>query len=93
MGVLIIWKRARIVSLRATSWRKMMKHRFIIAAATALAISAPALADSPVPLHQGSAAQPTFTPTTPPTSELAQAQIPAYPPALSGALLFPPPAP
>jgi hypothetical protein len=66
-----------------------MKHRFVIAAATALAISAPALADSPISLHQGTAAYPTLTPITPPASELAQAQIPAYP---SVALPFPPPA-
>ena len=66
-----------------------MKHGLVIAAVTALA-SAPALAQSPIPLHGGSAAYPATAPWAQPSSEVAQAQVPAYPSA--AALPFPPPA-
>ena len=57
-----------------------MKHRFVIAAAVALA-SAPALAQSPIPLHRGSADYPATSLWAQPSPEVAQAQVPAYPPA------------
>ena len=53
-----------------------MKHGFILAWVTALAVSAPALAEAPVALH----------------SEVAQPQIPAYPPT-APALVAPAPPP
>jgi YXWGXW repeat-containing protein len=66
-----------------------MKHGFVIAAAIALA-SAPALAQSPIPLHGASTAAPATSPWAQPGAEVAQAPVPAYPPA--AALPFPPPA-
>jgi hypothetical protein len=72
-----------------------MKHGFIAAAAV-LAISAPALAQGPIPLHGGAAGQY-------PVAEVAQAQVPAFPQAAPSVPSpvpppatqseFPPPAP
>lgn len=61
-----------------------MKYGFVVAA-VALAVSAPALAQGPIPLHGG--------PGQYPAAEVAQAQVPAYPPAAPSATSpFPPPA-
>ena len=62
-----------------------MKHGILVAGAAALAISTPALADVPMPLHGVIA----------PTTEVAQAQAPVYPPAPPPTVLAPtaPPAP
>jgi WXXGXW repeat (2 copies) len=68
-----------------------LKHGFVIAAAVALA-SAPALAQSPIPLHRGSADYPATSLWTQPSPEVAQAQVPAYPPVPVAPLPSPPPA-
>ena len=65
---------------RAMSWRKTMRHEILIAGVAALAISAPALAESPTLLHHGFATYPEAAPATQPTTEVAQSQVPAYPP-------------
>jgi hypothetical protein len=72
-----------------------MRHEILIAGVAALAISAPALADSPTPLHRGFAPYPAVAPETQPTTEVAQAQAPAYPPAGTTVVVAPtaPPAP
>jgi hypothetical protein len=70
-----------------------MKHGFVVAAATALAISAPAFAQSPIQLHRNSSAYPELMPATQPVAEVAQAQVPAYPPAAPSITVpLPPPA-
>ena len=72
-----------------------MRHVILIAGATALAISAPALAESPTPLHSGFAQDAGAAVITQPTTEVAQAQMPAYPPAAPTIVIAPtaPPAP
>jgi len=57
-----------------------MRHVILIAGATALAISAPVLAESPTTLHSGFEPDAGAAFVTRPTTEVAQAQIPAYPP-------------
>jgi hypothetical protein len=72
-----------------------MRHVILIAGATALAISAPALAESPTTLHRGFEPDAGAAFVTRPTTEVAQAQMPAYPPAASTIVIAPtaPPAP
>jgi WXXGXW repeat (2 copies) len=59
-----------------------MKHGFVIAGMAALAMSAPALAQTqaPTPLHSGVSPYTRVPPATQPAAEVAQAQNPAYPP-------------
>lgn len=66
-----------------------MNYGFAIAVMAALA-SAPVLAQEPIPLHSGSVAYQAATPWSPPSSEPAQTQVPAYPTARAPAV---PPSP
>jgi hypothetical protein len=75
------------------SWRKTMRHEILIAGVAALAISAPALAESPTLLHHGFATYPEAAPATQPTTEVAQSQVPAYPPAATTTVVVAPTAP
>ena len=56
-----------------------MKHGLVVAGLAAVAISVPALAEDPIPLHNGATSSPTLVPGMPPT-EVVQAQYPPYPP-------------
>jgi hypothetical protein len=70
-----------------------MRHVILIAGATALAISAPALADSPTSLHRGFEPDAGAALVTRPTTEVAQAQMPAYPRAAPTIVIAPTAAP
>src|SRR5262249_30416384 len=83
VGVLTGWRRAGSGFRRATPRRRTMKHAFVIAGAAVLAISAPALADPPIALHSDITSYAVAAPGTPAATEVAQTQVPAYPPAPS----------
>src|SRR6266704_1720483 len=81
LSVFVNWRRAGINIRRPMPWRNTMRQAILIAGAAALAITATALAESPTPLHCGFAPDTGAAFATRPTTEVAQAQVPAYPPA------------